>query len=103
MTGSSPADLAIAFRSFARRLNQAMNAAEGDPDRLAAARALGPQLEHVISESARALGLEAADVAPTSAAVATHIESIHADQWDDATLNRLRDLALRAGRALRDI
>jgi len=103
MTGSSPADLAVAYRSFGRRLNQALAAAEGDADRQAAARALVPQLEQAIAESARAFGIKADDVAATSAAVAAHIESIHADQWDDATLNRLRDQALRAGTALRNI
>jgi 2-keto-4-pentenoate hydratase/2-oxohepta-3-ene-1,7-dioic acid hydratase in catechol pathway len=103
MTDSSPADLAVAFRSFGRRLNQALSAAEDDADRQAAARALVPQLEQVIAESARAFGLEAGDVAMTGAAVAAHIDSIHAEQWDDATLNRLRDLAIRAGKALRDI
>jgi hypothetical protein len=102
MTGSSPADLAVAFRSFGRRLDQALASAD-DPDRAAAARALVPQLEQVISEAARALGLEAGDGASAGAAVAAHIESIHADQWDDATLNRLRDVALRAGTALRAI
>ncbi|MCU1344904.1 MAG: hypothetical protein JWL70_1170 [Acidimicrobiia bacterium] len=103
MSDSSPADLVVAFRSFGRRLNQALSSAEGDPSRLAAARALVPQLEQVIGEAAHALGIEAGEVGAVSNAVAAHIETIHADQWDDATLKRLRDLAIRAGKALRDI
>jgi len=103
MSGSSPADLAVAFRSFGRRLDQALAEAKDDPDRAAAARALVPQLEQVLAEASRASGIEAGDVSATGAAIADHIESIHADQWDDATLNRLRDQATRAGKALRDI
>jgi hypothetical protein len=43
------------------------------------------------------------DIRATGAAIASAIESIPADAWDDRRLERLRALALEAGRVLRQI
>ncbi len=104
MSKSSPSDLATAFRSFTRRLGEALGAVEGDP---AAQDVAGPHAARVRSavESAAALlGTPVtSDLATTGSAVAEHIVTTDADRWDDATLDRLRALAQDAGTALRAI
>jgi hypothetical protein len=103
MPESSPTDLAVAFRSFRRRLDEALAGADDDPERAEAASALVPRLEQVVSEAARVTGVSGQDLGGTAAAVAAHIERVAPDEWDDATLDSLRDLAVRAGVALRAI
>jgi hypothetical protein len=103
MTDSSPADLAVAYRSFPRRLRDALTGAGGDADREAAARALVPSLDAAVARGAGALGVSAGDLATTGAAVADKIAAIAADQWDEGVLAALRSAAVEAGGALRAI
>jgi hypothetical protein len=93
MSSSSPADLAVAFRSVTRRLHEAQGDAPHEITAEATAELLG-QLE----DAGRLLGC-AAD----PAAVADAIGAVSADRWDDATLDQLRAIALDVGRLLRHI
>ena len=99
MSGSSPEDLAVAFRSFPRRLEQALAAAGGDPARAGAANALAPAVTSAFADAASALRVPGND----AAAIAHRIESTPADQWDEAVLERVRAAALAAGRAIRAV
>ena len=102
MSESSPSDLAVAFRSFARRLSDAVADAEGDPERTAAAQAAAGPLESAISRAAAALGVpETGDAAAVGASVANRITTTAPDQWDESVLATLRACALEAGQALR--
>jgi hypothetical protein len=103
MTGSTPADLAVTFRSLDRRLREALDG--GDTERAAAPLA---QLRSVVGSAAAELGIHGIDpnqgaLGPTGDAIATQIERIPVDDWDDAQLDRLRALGLEAGRLLRSI
>lgn len=90
---STPADVAVAFRSLARRRREALDAAEGAP----------------LGDLEAALGLivaAAADLVgavPDPAAVAAAVDSRPAVEWDTATLDRLRALAVEAGTVVRDM
>ncbi len=96
MAKTSPSDLAVAFRSFPRRLQEAL----GDEDDSGQA----PALTGVVGEAAALVGATSSgDLAATAAAVAQRIEGRPADEWDVPTLDRLRQLALDAGRILREI
>ncbi len=101
MTGSAPSDLAVAFRSFARRHREATDAA-AEAGRGAEA---APHLAAVAATVASAAAALSADVAgdlPTAtAAVADAIEAIDADEWNDDLIERLRSLATEAGQHLR--
>jgi hypothetical protein len=104
----SPGDLAVAFRSFGRRLDEAMAPTKEDPARAdtgsPSARELGTQLAGVVAEAATVLGVSApVDVREGGATVADAIAAIPPDHWDDARLERLRSLALDGGRLLREI
>lgn len=102
MSDSSPADLAVAFRSFARRLRDSLDGA--DPEHQAAARALVPNLDAAVGRAASALGVgDGGDVGATGNAIAHKISSTAPGQWDDAVLASLRAAALEAGTALRSI
>ncbi len=96
MTGSSPADLAVAFRSFARRASEARTAARGAPDRLANAERELATVDSIVASAAQRLG-----VAADGAAIADRIEATTAARWDDETLQAVRSAALEAGAALR--
>jgi hypothetical protein len=91
MTASTPADLAVTFRSLARRSREAM----GDADPAALGGVLADLQQHV----ARAAGLVGS--ASDAEAVAKAIETRRADEWDGATLDALRQEALDAGATLR--
>lgn len=93
MSKSSPADLAVAFRSLARREREAVDAAEG-----AAIADLRAVLTQAIGRAAAAVS---APADPT--AIAAALEQAPPDQWDAATLDTVRDAATAAGRALREI
>lgn len=86
-------DLAVAFRSIPRRLREAQGDAPADMTS-------GPtaELHGELGEAARLLG-----VRPEPEAIADAIQHRPADEWDDATLDRLRQIALDAGRYLRNI
>jgi hypothetical protein len=93
MSASTPADLAVTFRSLARRQREAM----GDADPSAFAGPLAELQGHVATAAA------AMHTADTPDAVAQAIDSRPADEWDDATLEVLRAEALAAGAVLRHI
>jgi hypothetical protein len=93
VSGSSPADLAVAFRSLSRRLREAI----GDGPESAVTGLAGELRSHV-DASARLLGTQ-----PDADAVANAIMIRPADDWDQATLDELRRHALAAGAVLRRI
>jgi hypothetical protein len=104
MAGSSPSDLVVAFRSFPRRLREALAQAEGDAERTRAAEAEAVELGRLVQEAATTVGASAAgDLDAASEAVAARIGSIEPDEWDEARLERLRQLALDGGRVLREV
>ncbi len=89
MPDSTPDDLAVAFRSLARRQKEAI----GDADPRAFS-ALTGELQRHIEAAATAIG-SAPDGSSVAAAIASRRE------WDDATLASLRQSALDAGAVLR--
>jgi hypothetical protein len=95
MSESSPTDLAVTFRSIARRLNEALAPVGGDTS---AVGSLPSELEAVIDAAAKVVGTDA-----SSNDIADAITSRHADQWSQADLSQLRSQALEAGRLLRAI
>jgi hypothetical protein len=104
----SPGDLAVAFRSFGRRLDEAMGPAEKQPELADAgtpsAQELANELRAVVASAAQELGVTATgDVRAAGATVANAIAAVPPDQWDDARLEHLRSLALNGGRLLRQI
>ncbi len=101
MAGSSPSDLAVAFRSFARRLHDIMNEPDGDP---AAAQPHIDALNATVNDAAAKLGVAAGgDLAATGQAIARRIDETPADKWDEPALDALRAAALAAGNHLRQI
>jgi hypothetical protein len=105
----SPADLAVAFRSFGRRLDEALAPAKQKPELLdvgsPSARELAAQLAAVVASAAREVrGVSPTDdVHTTGEAIAQAISRTPTEQWTDAQLDRLRSLALEAGRILRQM
>jgi hypothetical protein len=105
----SPADLAVAFRSFGRRLDEALAPAKENPKLVDAGsptvRELVAQLSAVVASAPKEVrGVAPSDdVHVTGPAVADAIDRTPSEQWDDARLERLRSLALQAGRVLRQI
>jgi hypothetical protein len=101
MAATAPSDLAVAFRSFARRLHDILSEAEHGA---AAAQPDIAALTATVNQAATRLGASpGADLATTGEAIARRIESTPADEWDDATLDALRADALAAGNHLRQI
>jgi transcriptional regulator of nitric oxide reductase len=103
----SPRDLAVAFRSFGRRLDEALAPATEDPSLADAgspsANELAAQLAAVVASAASEVrGVTPTDdVHVTGEAIAAAISRTPSDDWTDARLDRLRSLALEAGRILR--
>jgi hypothetical protein len=95
MSESSPADLAVTFRSIARRLNEALVPVGGNT---AAVGALPGELEAVIDAAAKVVGTDA-----STNDIAEAIAGRRADQWTQHDLHELRAQALEAGRLLRAI
>ncbi len=95
MTASAPADLAVAFRSLARRLKEALAPVDGDTSVAA------PMLEELQSVVTKAAAVVRAE--PSAGAVADAIERRPPDSWIDSELDALRREALDAGRLLRAI
>jgi hypothetical protein len=93
MSSASPTDLAITFRSVPRRLREARG--EHAHETTAAPTA---ELHGLLAEAGRLMG-----TSDDPTAVADSISSTHADDWDDALLARLREIALDLGRLLRHI
>jgi hypothetical protein len=99
MAATTPADLAVAFRSFARRLHEVMSGAEGDPS---AAQPHVAALETTVNDAAAAVGVPpGSDLAATGQAIARRIEETPANKGDEETLDALRAAALAAGGHLR--
>lgn len=93
MSGSSPSDLAVTFRSLARRLREA----EGH----APAEVIAPhrhRLEHHLGEAATLLGSSA-----EASAIADAIDRVPATEWTDDVLDAVRRVALDVGAAMRAI
>ena len=95
MSDSSPADLATAFRSMPRRLREALEPLEGNTGPV---RELLGEFMALIDDAARLL-----DCPASMAEIASHIDSIPADEWTDSDLQELRADALNAGRLMRSI
>ena len=93
MSKSTPADLAVAFRSLLRRRGEALEAAEGAP-----VGALLAELDSHIAAAAAVVGS-----GPDPAAIADAITSRPARDWDVATLDELRRIATDAGAVVRQI
>jgi hypothetical protein len=93
MSSSSPADLAIAFRSINRRLHEAQG--DAPPEVTASATA---ELEAHLEDAGRMMGTSAD---PQS--IADAIASTHPDRWESATLTRLQAIALEIGTLLRHV
>ena len=92
MTGSTPSDLAVTFRSVPRRVREALG------DRADAHAWTGHGLvAEVIAESARVLGTGA-----DPAVIADALESRHVSDWTDSDLDAMRALALRLGALVRE-
>jgi hypothetical protein len=103
MSGSTPDDLAVAFRSFPRRLREALEESRDDPGKQAAAQPLVRRLEEVVDGAAARLGVAGADLNARCQALAERIEAVPADKWDDADLDALREAASEGGKYLRQI
>jgi sulfite reductase alpha subunit-like flavoprotein len=99
--GSSPADLAVAFRSFPRRVHEAVALAKTADERARAATA-DREVARIVNDAAAVMHTSATGhVSDVAAAVADRISAEKADHWDDTRLDALRNLAAAAGRALR--
>ena len=104
MSESSPGDLAVAFRSFPRRLAEALAALGGDGAARAAAQPHVRTVTEAMADAAALLGAPTAGEPDAVArGVAERITATHPDQWDDVTLAGLRRHGLAAGAALRAI
>jgi len=103
MAKSSPADLAVAFRSLPRRLNDAMAAAR-DANATSAATDHATRLTTLVDRAAALLQVTSGpDLAATTEAIATRLRDTDPERWDDATLDGVRAIALDAGAAIRSI
>jgi hypothetical protein len=93
MSTSSPSDLAVTFRSVARRRREAQADA---PAHVTA----GPQgeLDRCVAAAAGIL-----HAPPDPALVADAIDAVPAEGWADLDLDGLRTIALDIGRLLREI
>ena len=93
MSSASPGDLAVTFRSVPRRLREAHGDTPNDEfDRLSG------DMNRLLGEAGRLLGTTAD---PTR--LADTIAATCADAWSEATLDRLREIALELGQQLRKI
>jgi hypothetical protein len=93
MSSTSPSDLAITFRSIPRRQREA----QGDT----AARLTQTHTATISRLLATAGSLLHSSADPS--AIASAIEAVPADDWDDTTLDQLRSIALELGSALRGV
>jgi len=94
MSASAPSDLAVAFRSLARRLR------EGSSDDVPAAAIATAQagVDAAIASAAAVLGCTA-----SAEAVASAIESRKAREWTDADLAAIQRSANEAAAAIRGL
>ena len=100
MAGSSPADLAVTFRSIDRRQREAL---QDEPPNDAAAAPVA-ELDRLVTTVAQDVGTpDGGSLQERGDAIAAAIGRVSADHWDPAQLERLRAAALDAGRLLRTI
>jgi hypothetical protein len=95
MSESSPADLAIAFRSFTRRMHDALAPVNGNTT---VATALIKELQTTVERASDIVGCR-----PAVSAIADAIEARPAGAWSEADLDALRACALDGGKLLRAI
>ena len=101
MTGSSPQDLAVAFRSLGRRFREAQESEDSDD---AATPGAVERLRSIVQAAGKEVGVATVgDVSSMGEVVGSAIEAVPPDQWDVPRLDRLRALALEAGQVLRSI
>lgn len=93
MTTASPGDLSVVFRSLPRRLREAHGDASGHP-----VPAATNELDERLAEAGQLLATSKDPVA-----LADAVAAVPPDEWNDATLARLREIALDLGRLLRQI
>jgi hypothetical protein len=93
VSGSTPADLAVAFRSYARRLREAI----GDAPESSVI-GLVSELRGHVEAAAAILG-----TSPDANAVADGILARRSEDWDATSLSTLRQHADAAGAILRRI
>ena len=99
----SPSDLAVAFRSFGRRLGEALDPLDGD-ESAEPVRDLTAQLHQLLASAAAELRVPLSpDVTALGAAIADAIARTPSEAWADGQLDRLRRIALESGGVLRKI
>lgn len=94
MSKSSPADLAVAFRSLARRSSDAAGP-ESPPELITATNAA---VDRAIQAAAALLG-----TTTTAVGVAATIEARRAQDWTERDLDALREQAFAAAAAIRTL
>jgi len=90
MSESSPEDLAVAFRSFARRQREAVD--DADPSTVSD---LLSEVSGHISDAAALLG-----VSPDAESIAAELERRRPEEWEEQTLASVRQHATETGRVL---
>jgi hypothetical protein len=107
MTTSTPFDLAAAFRSFPRRLREAMAPVAGDDEYAASigVTALHDDVVKTINEVADIFGVKTSgrSLEDVVAETAKEIEGKPSKDWGKETLEQLQDKANHIGTALRQI
>jgi hypothetical protein len=101
-----PIDLATAFHSFPRRLEEALAPVADDPEYAASVQVtdLTGRIDGLVAEAAAVMGVApAGSLAETSQAVARAIEARPNKAWDKATIDRLKASADGIGATLREI
>lgn len=91
MSGSSPDDLAITFRSITRRWREAQGEAAD-----AVVASPRSELASALQEAAALLGSD-----PSPESIADAIQRRPASEWSDDLLEQVRAIALRVGAVLR--
>jgi hypothetical protein len=105
----SPGDLAVAFRSFGRRRDEAVRPLEDNPDAAAAVaeavQGLKDELRGILAQASSLLrGVTPTDdLTTTGAALGAAITAVPPDAWEAGQLERLSALALDAGQLLRRV
>jgi hypothetical protein len=101
----SPSDLAVAFRSFGRRLDETLAPIKDNPEALASVGPLRSELDQIMASAADSMrvNVTSGDVSEAGRTVAAAIDATPTGEWDPERLDRLRELALDAGAVLRRI
>jgi GAF domain-containing protein len=103
MSASSPSDLVVAYRGFARRGREALRTADNDPGRVTATRTHLEAVHRLVEQASAVIGgSHGTTVDDLGDSIAQSIAAIKPDAWDEAQLDQLRSLALQAGAELRN-